>query len=164
MSHGTVETRSGWHGLGRRVANVAIACCITYVLASIAHSYYVVGKIEQLGVSVPLADQLRMMLGDLVGLYAYSVVIVVGLVIGWAVMALVRRLRKISRWIVYPLGGFLAMGTIMVAVSLLLPVTAIAPARHLPGIAGQCAAGFLGGVAFAWLQDITQWQERRPTD
>lgn len=159
MSNGTIESRSAWHRLGRRVVNVAIACCITYGLASIAHSYYVVGQIEQLGVPVPLADLLRMTLGDLVGLYAYSVVIVVGLVMGWAVMAGVRRLRKVSRWIVYPLGGFLVMGTIMVAVSLLLPMTAIAPARHLSGIVGQCAAGLLGGVAFAWLQDISETQE-----
>lgn len=132
--------------------NVGIASCITYMLASIAHSHYVVGQVEQLGVPVTLTDQLRMTLGDLVGLYAYAIVIIVGLVIGWAVMAGVRRWSGVSRWIVYPLGGFLAMATIMAAISLLFPMTFVAPARHLSGIAGQCIAGALGGFAFAWLQ------------
>lgn len=152
MSSQTKAMRSGWHVQGRLLLNVGIACFITYVLASMAHSHYVVGQIEQLGVAVSLADQLRMSVGDLVGLYAYALIIFVAMAIGWAVMAALRRLLGASRWIVYPLGGFLAMAAIMIGVSMVFPMTVIAPARHLSGIAGQCAAGFTGGMVFAWLQ------------
>lgn len=147
-----MDARNGWHVQGRRIVNVGIGCCITYTLASIAHSHYVVGQVEQMGVSVTLADQLRMSLDDLIGLYAYALIISIGLIIAWLVMAGIRRLSNASRWLVYPLGGFLAMATIMAAIALLLPMTFVAPARHFSGIAGQCAAGLFGGLTFAWLQ------------
>ncbi len=152
MSSQTIVTRNRWHGHGRRVVNVGLGIIITYTLASIAHSHYVVGQIEQMGVDVAFADQLRMSVGDLMGLYAYALVIAIGLIIAWPVMAGIRRVTRASRWIVYPLGGLLAMATIMAAIALLPPMTFVAPARHLSGIAGQCIAGFIGGLAFAWLQ------------
>ncbi len=93
-----------------------------------------------------------MTLGDLVGLYLYAVVIALGLIIGWSVMACLRRFTGISRWLVYPLGGLLTMATIMGLMSLAFPMTPIAPARHASGIAGQCLAGVIGGIVLAWLQ------------
>ncbi|MFK8083124.1 MAG: hypothetical protein AB8B97_22820 [Granulosicoccus sp.] len=141
-----------WHGLIGRAVNVGVASCITYALASIAHSQYVVAQVERMGVGVAFADRLSMTLGDLAGLYLYAAVITVGLVIGWLVMAGIRRLYNMSRWIVYPMGGLLTMVVIMAAMSLAFPMTPIAPARDVAGILGQCIAGLTGGFIFAWLQ------------
>ncbi|MFK7859539.1 MAG: hypothetical protein AB8B64_11985 [Granulosicoccus sp.] len=144
--------RIRWHGLIGRISNGVIASCITYGLASIAHSHYVLVHLERMGVSVALSDRLRMTLGDLAGLYAYAMVITIGLIIGWAIMAGIRRLFSVSRWLVYPLGGLLSMAFIMAAMSMAFPMTPLAPARDAAGILGQCIAGLLGGVVFAWLQ------------
>lgn len=108
-----------------------------------------------MGVAVAFSDRLRMTLGDLQGLYVYAIVITIGLVLGWSVMAGVRKLSGASRWIVFPLGGLLAMATIMAAMAMVFPMTPVAPARDTAGIIGQCLAGLVGGVAFAWLQNYS---------
>ncbi|MFK7994306.1 MAG: hypothetical protein AB8B87_09215 [Granulosicoccus sp.] len=150
--------RNHWQDFTGRIRNVSIASCITYALASIAHSHYIVGQVERMGVTVSLRDQLHMTLGDLMGLYVYAMVIAIGLALAWTVMAGVRRLTGLSRWIVYPLAGALAMITIMSVMSMAFPMTPIAPARDIAGIVGQSSAGLIGGCIFAWLQE----RERKP--
>lgn len=142
-----------WRLLFRQVRNLLLASCITYVLASIFHSQYVVGRIERMGVPVALLDRVRMTVGDLTGLYVYLLVITIGIVAAFTVMSGVRRLTGLNAWVVYPLGGCLAMAAIMVAMNMAFPMTPLAPARDMIGVAGQCLSGLAGGLAFARLQD-----------
>lgn len=129
-----------------------LAGLVTYVLASVAHTQAVLGGIVSLGVPVPFEDRLRVTAGDLAGLYLYGVVILIGLAIGYSMMGPIGRWLRLSDWFRYPLGGALAMLTILLSMKLALSITPIAGARDLSGLAMQCLAGGIGGWVFVWLR------------
>lgn len=93
-------------------------------------------------------DRLRMTGGDLSGLMAYSFVIAIGLLIAFSVMGLLGRILPLSPWILYPIGGVLAMLTMLLVMKAVFSITPIASARELPGLLLQCAAGLVGGLVF----------------
>jgi hypothetical protein len=128
-----------------------LAGLVTYVLASVAHTQAVLAGIVSLGVPVPFEDRLRVTAGDIAGLYMYGVIILIGLAIGYSVMGLVGRWLRMSDWLRYPLGGALAMLTILLSMKLALSITPIAGARELSGLAMQCLAGGIGGWVFSRL-------------
>ena len=126
----------------------AVSVVITYTLASFAHTQQVLAGLLDLGVLIPVADRIGMILGDWMGLYLYLVVIAIGLLIGFSFMALVRRVLPVPAALLYAVGGALAMLVILGSMRELTSLTPIAGARDMLGMSLQCLAGAIGGVVF----------------
>lgn len=120
-----------------------------YFVASVFHTQTILHGLTSLGIRVSIVDRLRMTGGDLSGLMAYSFVIAIGLLIAFVVMGLIGRFLPLSAWIRYPLGGVLAMLTMLLVMKAVFSITPIASARELPGLMLQCSAGLIGGLVFA---------------
>ena len=124
----------------------------TFVLASIAHSQFVLIELIAIDIQVPLADWLRMTLDDLVGLsLTYGLVITLTMLLCFGILSLIHhKLKSLPVWF-FVLGGGLAIAIMLLAMQPLLNVTLIAGARTSIGFLCQCIAGVLGGWVFARL-------------
>lgn len=123
---------------------------VTYTLASFAHTRQVLSGLLQLGVQIPLVDRIVMIAGDWVGLYLYLVVIAIGLLIAFCVMALFKRVLPVPGALMYAVGGALAMFVILWSMRELGSLTPIAGARGALGMSLQCLAGTVGGAVFGF--------------
>lgn len=121
---------------------------IAYTLASFAHTQQVLAELLKLGVLIPTADRIAMFAGDWVGLYLYMLVIAIGLLIAFVVMALARRVLLVPKALLYAMGGALAMLVILGSMRELASLTPIAGARGALGMSLQCLAGAIGGAMF----------------
>ena len=121
---------------------------VAYTLASFAHTQQVLAGLLELGVLIPVADRIGMIVGDWVGLYLYLAVIAIGLLIGFGVMALARRVLPVPGALLYAMGGALAMLVILGSMRELASLTPIAGARGVLGMSLQCLAGAIGGAVF----------------
>ena len=126
-----------------------LSAVATYIVASIFHTQTILHGLTSLGVSVSFMDRLRMTAGDLSGLMAYSFVIAIGLLIAFSIMGLLGRILPLSPWIRFPIGGMLAMLTMLLVMKAVFSITPIASARELSGLVLQCSAGLIGGLVFA---------------
>jgi hypothetical protein len=120
-----------------------------YLLASIAHSQFVLSALIDVGAEVSFADRLSMTLSDIKGLsLGYGSVILLALGLGFLII------NGVSRWVTplpgirYPIAGFIAIGGALLAMHPLLNVTLIAVAREPMGFLMQCIAGLVGGLVF----------------
>lgn len=129
-------------------AYFAVSVLITYTLASVAHTQQVLAGLLQLGVQIPLGDRLFMFAGDWAGLYLYLLVIALGFLIAFVILALLKRILSISAPILFAIGGALAMLCILVSMRELASLTPIAGARGMLGFSLQCLAGAVGGGMF----------------
>jgi hypothetical protein len=125
-----------------------MAVLVTYVIASVSHTYFVLNELERVGADIDLSTRISTSISDIFGLFAYAGIIAVGLLIGFSVMGIIRKFYKLlPRW-VYPLAGVLTMICIHVAMFPIFEVTLIAGARTTLGITAQCVAGMIGGWVF----------------
>lgn len=125
-----------------------MAVIVTYVLASVSHTYFVLNGLEQVGVDVDLSTWISTSISDIFGLYSYAGIIAAGLLIGFSVMGVIRKFYKLLPFWVYPLAGLLAMICIQLAMFPIFEVTLIAGARTTLGLVAQCLAGVVGGWVF----------------
>ncbi|TDF39643.1 hypothetical protein EYS14_09050 [Alteromonadaceae bacterium M269] len=131
------------------VGRFLTAVLVTYVLASLFHTYFVLNGLEDVGTEITLSTRVTTSISDIFGLFAYAGIIAAGLLIGFSVMGLIRKFYKLlPRW-VYPLAGLLTMICIHLAMFPIFEVTLIAGARSTLGFAAQCVAGIIGGWVFA---------------
>lgn len=126
----------------------AVSVLIAYTLASVAHTQQVLAGLLQLGVQIPLGDRLSMFAGDWAGLYLYLLVIALGFLIAFVIMALLKRIVSIPEPILFAIGGALAMLCILVSMREIASLTPIAGARGMLGFSLQCLAGAVGGGMF----------------
>lgn len=134
-----------------------IAC---FILASIAHSQFVLLALGQVGVQIGMSDRLSMTFSDLLGLApGYGAVITIALALGFLLI------NAISKWVYplpslrYPIAGFLAIGGALLAMQPLLNVTLIAGAREPMGFLFQCLAGMVGGLIFVKLNTVKNGEQ-----
>ena len=125
-----------------------VSVVVSYTLASLAHTQQVQAGLLRLGVRIPFRDRLDMFIGDWVGLYMYLLVIAIGLLIAFGVMALINRVVPVHATFLFALGGALAMLCILVSMRELASLTPIAGARGVLGMTLQCLAGAIGGALF----------------
>lgn len=121
---------------------------VVYTLASFAHTQQVLAGLLELGVLIPVTDRIGMIAGDWVRLYLYLIVIAIGLLIGFSVMTLVRRVLPVPGALLYAVGGAFAMLVILSSMRELASMTPIAGARGVLGMSLQCLAGAIGGAVF----------------
>ena len=141
--------RNANRSLSTLFTGFGLSAVATYVLASVFHTQTILHGLTSLGITVSFMDRLRMTGGDLSGLMAYSFVIAIGLLVAFSVMGLLGRSLPLSRWVCYPVGGVLAMLTMLLLMKAVFSITPIASARELPGLLLQCSAGLIGGLVFA---------------
>ncbi|MFQ3196766.1 MAG: hypothetical protein ACJAUL_003498 [Paraglaciecola sp.] len=130
-----------------------LAVLVSFILASLAHSQFVLFELAKVGVQIDMASRVSMTLDDLLGLrQSYGPAIALGLLLAFAVMGAIRKYRPHTTPWVYPLGGALAMLVMLLAMQPIMHITLIAGARTPFGILAQCAAGFAGGWVFMKLR------------
>ena len=136
---------------GRLVAFLA-AVGAAYVLAALTATWSVVGRLEGMGVTVPLTDRAAMSLQDLGGMAgSFLPLVALGLLIALLCAALLARWLPRWRGPLYFLAGAAALICVHLLMNLALGITPVAIARTGAGLAVQAAAGGAGGLAYLGL-------------
>lgn len=126
------------------------ASMLTFVLASIFHSQFVLLGLTQINVDIPISQWLGMTFSDILGLsLSYGIVIAIALLICFGVSTAVAKYWRILPTWIYPLLGALTIAIMLAAMQPILNVTLIAGARSTMGFLFQCVAGLMGGYVFA---------------
>lgn len=129
-----------------------IAVIVTFILASIFHSQFVIYELTAIGIEVPFTTRIRSTLSDLIGLApGYGPIILIGMLIGFSIIGLSRKRLNWPAVIAYPIGGFVSIVAIHLLMYPIFYITLIAGARSNLGLAFQCLAGAIGGFMFARL-------------
>ena len=130
----------------------AAAVALTFVSASTFHTHFVMQRLVDMGVVIPVADGVRVLVGDVVGLApAFAPVIAITLLLGFGIAALVKRWLPALAPIAFPVGGAAAMAVMLTAMHAVFKMTPIAGARDPLGWWLICLSGALGGLVFAAL-------------
>lgn len=134
----------------RLVRDFLIATMATFILASLAHSQFVLHELAALGVSIDFATRWSTSLDDLIGLLpGYGGIIAIALLIAFIVISWTKSRLPGDQYWLYPLGGFLAILVAHLAMYPIFHITLIAGAREPFGLFCQALAGAFGGWAFA---------------
>ncbi|WP_416305094.1 hypothetical protein [Neptunicella sp. SCSIO 80796] len=137
----------------RRMIGYLLATLTTFMIASIAHTQFVLNELASVGVDINMSIRIDSALSDLVDLApGYGSILALGLLLAFVVMSTIRnrystRERRVSYW-VYPIGGLLAVICIHFAMDHIFDITLIAGARSFWGYLWQCFAGFVGGYVY----------------
>lgn len=131
------------------ILHFLVAVLTTFIIASIAHSQFVLAALTDVGVAISWSDRLSMTLSDLIGLLpGYGAIILVALLTGFLII------EAISRWVHplpafrYPIAGLLAMSCALLAMHPIFNVSLIAGARSELGFLCQILSGAIGGWVF----------------
>lgn len=131
------------------VKDFLLAAIVSFVLASISHTQFVLFELSKVGVEIDVGTRISAILQDLVGfLPAFAPVITIGLLIGFSLVTWLRKRYKLRfRWL-YPLAGAVTLLSIHALMHPILEITLIAGARSVAGLIMQMVAGFAGGAIF----------------
>ena len=139
----------------KTVVAFAVSTIITFLLASISHTQFVLAELVSLDIPVTSSIRLEASLNDIYGLLpGYGTVIMLGLMIAFTVTHVIGR-KLADNEIAWPWWSFsagLALFTALILMKPLLDVTPIAGARSTMGFLFQCLAGLIGGALFALLK------------
>ena len=134
-----------------------LAVVVAYVAASIFQSLSVLAALQKAGADLSIGNWLQTVFHDLYGftfsgMVPQSLTIMAGFVIAMPTAALIHKVLRLPRWILYPLAGATAMATILYVVKLNFYGSPLYPGtRGWSGFGLQLLAGALGGALFAAL-------------
>jgi hypothetical protein len=135
-----------------RIAGAYVAAAATtYVAAAAFYTQQIIAKQAAIGMVYTPGQQAGTYLANFTGLWLYGSMLAVGLLIGFAVAAGVKRVLKPLAPIAYPAAGAAAVLTVIMLIEAQRGGGAgvIGGARDAPGMALQALAGALGGLVFA---------------
>lgn len=136
----------------KRLFHFLIAVLVCFLIASIAHSQFVVQALIDVGVDVALADRVSMTISDLWGLLpGYGAIIAAAFLVGFLII------NGINHYLfpvpyAYGVAGGLAIIVALLAMHPIFNVTLIAGARSDLGFASQVVAGIVGGLVYQQLR------------
>ncbi len=134
----------------RRIGSFVLAAAVTYVLAVISASLHVAASLESMGAEVGFGTRLEMIAHDLGGMAtSFLPMILIGLLVAFAVAALLLRWLPRYRHLLYTLAGAAAVVTIHLALNAAFDITPVAVARSGVGLLVQGLCGAVGGYAYA---------------
>ncbi len=138
------------------------AVVVMMVLGVIAQSLFVLSGLASVGADIRAADALAMVADDLVGLGPlYAIFIALGLALALPAAALVGRIIKLPRALVFGVAGLVCMAVMLTLMKeVFFGVQVIAGARSLWGFWAQALAGGVSGLAFAALTPAPGRQNR----
>ena len=137
--------------LTRILPSFLVAWLLTFTLASLFHSQYVVNQLVDVGVVVSLSDRINLTLDDWLGLLpTYGAIIAIALAIAFFVVLLLAKKFKKYSMVLFVASGITAFAVVLVAIESIMNIHIIAGARGW-GFYLQLLAGALGGLLFALL-------------
>jgi len=137
-----------------------LAVAVTYLFSAIFYTQQLIAKQQAVGAVYTPEQSARFFMENLYGLGfrdvpSLGIVIAIGLIIGFAVAFVVKRILKPLAPVAYPIAGAAA---VVLALYLIESTAAgggagaIGGARGALGLTLQAVAGFLGGMAFAFVR------------
>ncbi|MBH0058758.1 hypothetical protein I6F65_17585 [Pseudoalteromonas sp. SWXJZ94C] len=140
--------------LTRILPSFLVSWLLTFSLASLFHSQYVVNQLVNVGVVVSLSDRINLTLDDWVGLLpTYGAIIAVALAIAFLVtVQLNKKVQKYSTQL-FVIAGIMAFAIVLIAIESIMNIHIIAGARGW-GFYAQLLAGAMGGFVFAKLTKV----------
>ena len=145
--------------LTRILPSFLVSWLLTFTLASLFHSQYVVNQLVNVGVVVLLSDRASLTLDDWLGLLpTYGAIIAVALAIAFFVTAkLNKKVQKYGTQL-FIIAGIVAFAIVLIAIESIMNIHIIAGARGW-GFYAQLLAGAVGGFAFSQLFKVTKNQK-----
>lgn len=142
--------------LTRILPSFLVAWLLTFTLASLFHSQYVVNQLVNVGVVVEFADRVNLTLDDWLGLLpTYGAIIALALTIAFLVTWFINKKLKAQSTGLFVLAGIAAFAAALIAIESIMNITIIAGARGW-GFYLQLVAGAIGGYAFAKLIKVVE--------
>lgn len=140
-------------GFLRAVVGFIVAVVVLTVLAVIFQTGFVLSALGDVGAQLSLGPVIAMMLDDLIGFGPlYGALVAIGLLVAFPAAAIVHRVTKLSRVLVFAGAGLVCMGVMLVAMEqVFFGIQLVAGARTLPGLVSQLIAGAIAGWAFVQL-------------
>lgn len=131
-----------------------VSWLLTFTLASLFHSQYVVNQLVNVGVVVSLSDRINLTLDDWLGLLpTYGAIIAIALAIAFLVTAKLTKKVKQYSMALFIAAGITAFAVVLVAIESIMNIHIIAGARGW-GFYMQLLAGATGGLLFAVLTNV----------
>ena len=137
--------------LTRILPSFLVSWLLTFTLASLFHSQYVVNQLVNVGVVVGFSDRASLTLDDWLGLLpTYGAIIAVALAIAFFVtVKLNKKVKKYSTQL-FVIAGIVAFAIVLIAIESIMNIHIIAGARGW-GFYAQLLAGAVGGYTFSHL-------------
>jgi len=128
-----------------------VSWLLTFTLASLFHSQYVVNQLVNIGVVVSLSDRINLSLDDWLGLLpTYGAIIAIALAIAFLVTAKLTKNIKQYSVVLFIAAGIAALAVVLIAIESIMNIHIIAGARGW-GFYMQLLAGAVGGYTFSHL-------------
>jgi len=128
-----------------------VSWLLTFTLASLFHSQYVVNQLVNVGIVVSSSDRINLTLDDWLGLLpTYGAIIAIALAIAFLVTAKLTKKVKQYSMVLFVAAGITAFAVVLVAIESIMNIHIIAGARGW-GFYLQLLAGAFGGLLFALL-------------
>lgn len=128
------------------------AVLVTFVLASIFATQFIMGNLQDMGMTVTFSDRFSATLHDIEGLSGiYLPLIAISFIISLPVAAGVIKFAPNMRLIGYVLAGAVGLVALHLIMKAALGLTGIAATRTVMGLLSQGLAGAIGGYLFYWL-------------
>ena len=128
-----------------------VSWLLTFTLASLFHSQYVVNQLVNVGVVVSLSDRINLSLDDWLGLLpTYGAIIAIALAIAFLVTAKLTKKVKQYSVALFIAAGVAALAVVLIAIESIMNIHIIAGARGW-GFYMQLLAGAVGGYTFSHL-------------
>jgi len=145
--------------LTRILPSFLVSWLLTFTLASLFHSQYVVNQLVNVGVVVGLSDRASLTFDDWLGLLpTYGAIIALALAIAFFVTAkLNKKVKKYSTQL-FVIAGIVAFAIVLIAIESIMNIHIIAGARGW-GFYAQLLAGAVGGFTFSQLFKVTKNQK-----
>ena len=138
-------------GFLRALGGYFVAVVVLAVVAVVFQSGFVLSMLGDVGAEIGPGALIRMMIDDLTGFAPlYGALIAIGLLVAFPVAALLHRLTKLHRTLVFAGAGGVCMLVMLLAMEqVFFGVQLVAGARTLTGLASQILAGVIAGWVFA---------------
>ena len=132
----------------RTLISLTLGILLAFVAGSLLGTQVVLNNVASMGLEVTLAMRWSSSLSDVAGLAGTLLpLMAIALLPGWLILDWLGRrptIRVAPGW--YVLAGTAGIAILHPALNLAFGVDVFAPARTLPGLLGQAAAGGLGGL------------------
>ena len=129
-----------------------LAFAAAFAGVSLAHTQFVLAGLSGVGAAPTIAENLRTCVADLGGLFPrLGPVRALALAIGCLGAAGRKRVLTPLAGVAYPIAGFAAMATALIAMRMSFHSTPLAGARGPVGFVVICLMGALGGFVFSAL-------------
>ncbi len=131
----------------------AAAVVTAYVLATLAATQSVIGRLDGMGIPISFAERLSMSAQDLLGMCGlYLPLITVALLLAWPVAGWLGRRSPERRPLLFMLAGATAILCIHLALNWSFDITLVAVARTPLGLLSQVLAGAAAGYLYTRLK------------